>query len=85
MAKGCKKKRVSFKAHGKVVSFQRKCSSPAALKAKRKTGHLRVYKTALKQASKPCGKQHGYFNKKYGKCIRDAVRDAESMHASRRG
>jgi hypothetical protein len=74
MAKGCKKKRVSFKAHGKAVSFMRKCSSPAELKRKRSTAHLRPYKQIVKAASPQCGKRFGYFNKQYGRCIRDAIR-----------
>lgn len=74
MAKGCKKKRVSFKAHGKQVTFQRKCSSPAQLKKKRSTAHLRVYKSIVKDAAPSCGRKYGYFNKKYGKCIKDAIK-----------
>ena len=78
MAKGCKKKRVSFKVgsgrNKQTVSFQRKCSSPAQLKKKRSTRHLSVYKSIVKDAAPSCGRKYGYFNNQYGKCIKDAIK-----------
>jgi len=74
----CKREKVSFKPKhgpnkGEKISFTRKtgagCPAPT-----RKTGHLRAYKAIMKAASPQCGKRFGYFNKEYGRCIRDAMK-----------
>lgn len=85
---GCTGQRVSFTpAGGEKVSFTRHVG-PACKAPKRSTAHLKDYKKVLKKASKPCGREFGYFNKKYGSCIRDAMLEAGAVRdpgrASRR-
>lgn len=72
---GCTAQRVSFKAKGEKVSFTRHVG-PTCKEPRRSTAHLRPWKQVMKAASKPCGKRHGYFNKQYGRCIRDAMRSS---------
>ena len=75
---GCKSERVSFKPkrgsnRGEKISFTRHVG-PGCGKPKRSTAHLREYKNIVKRAAPSCGRRFGYFNKAYGRCIRDAIR-----------
>lgn len=76
---GCTPKRITFKAHGKTVSFM---GRPGGMKSaggkcsdkRRSTAHLRSYKSAFKSAVKACkSKSHKRAGKRsaspFNKCV----------------
>lgn len=74
MAKGCKRKTISFRAHGKTVSFMGRQGSACGPRKKPSTRHLGPYKKVFKAASKSCSKRYKPFTKPFGRCVRDAFR-----------
>jgi hypothetical protein len=75
----CTRKRISFKAHGKTVSFM---GRPGGMKSAggscsdkhRSTRHLTSYKSAFKKAAHACaGKSHARHGKHgksaYNRCV----------------
>jgi len=68
----CTPKRISFKAHGKIVSFVgrpggMKSAGGSCANKHRSTAHLRTYKTEFKAAVRACKKSSHKRHGKHGK------------------